>query len=121
MINAVEHGNLGITYEEKSHLTGQGTWEQQVEHRLAQSEYMDKIAVVQLQRDEQETRVTITDQGAGFDWQNYLEMDPARAFDTHGRGIAMANALSFDHLEYQGRGNRVLVSVFNTDAASDKN
>lgn len=37
----------------------------------------------------------IRDQGAGFNWQGYLEMSPERAFDTHGRGIAMARTSRF--------------------------
>ncbi|MCK6498271.1 MAG: ATP-binding protein, partial [Nitrospira sp.] len=49
----------------------------------------------------------VTDEGAGFDWRKYLDFDPDRAYDTHGRGIAMANKLSFDHIEYRGKGNRV--------------
>lgn len=46
--------------------------------------------------------MTITDQGEGFAWERYLEMDPSRAFDTHGRGIAMARMISFDSVEYRG-------------------
>ena len=34
-----------------------------------------------------------------------------RAFDTHGRGIAMANRLSFSHIEYRGSGNEVVGTV----------
>jgi sigma-B regulation protein RsbU (phosphoserine phosphatase) len=37
-----------------------------------------------------------------------LNFDPDRAFDTHGRGIAMANKLSFDTIEYRGNGNQVI-------------
>ena len=49
----------------------------------------------------------IVDQGTGFAWANYLDFDPERAFDANGRGIAMARATSFSHLEYAGRGNIV--------------
>ena len=38
-------------------------------------------------------------------------MDPSRAFDTHGRGIAMSRMISFDSLEYRGKGNEVEVTV----------
>jgi len=51
------------------------------------------------------------DQGAGFDWQSYLEMSPDRAFDSHGRGIAMSRMLSFVALEYTGNGNTVCATV----------
>jgi len=39
---------------------------------------------------------------------SYLEFSPERAFDTHGRGIALARNLSFTRLEYQGSGNEVI-------------
>jgi hypothetical protein len=55
--------------------------------------------------------VTIIDQGDGFNWQPYLEFSPERAFDLHGRGVAMSKAASFDSLEYQGNGNTVVTRV----------
>ena len=54
---------------------------------------------------------TITDQGEGFDWQKFMQFDPERAFDPNGRGIAMAKAMSFSSLCYQGKGNVVVASV----------
>ena len=38
-------------------------------------------------------------------------MSPERAFDTHGRGIAMARMLSFDEIEYQSSGNQVVARI----------
>jgi len=61
----------------------------------------------EIERGKGELTFVIRDQGAGFDWQGYLEMSPERAFDTHGRGIAMSRMISFDNLEYRGRGNEV--------------
>jgi hypothetical protein len=55
--------------------------------------------------------MTIQDEGDGFDWQKYLDFDPERAFDPHGRGIAMARMMSFDALEYQGKGNTVVLKI----------
>ena len=53
----------------------------------------------------------VKDQGSGFDWNQYLEFDPQRAMHSHGRGIAMANSISFDDLKYRGCGNEVLITV----------
>ena len=53
----------------------------------------------------------IVDEGDGFDWTRYLDFDPARAFDPHGRGIAVARLSSFDALEYIGKGNLVIATV----------
>lgn len=110
-INAVEHGNLGITYDEKSLLREQNRWDEEVAQRLADLRYTEREVEVHFHRDSDCIRVTITDQGDGFDWQKYQEMDPERAFDTHGRGIAMSRMLSFDALEYRGCGNQVVATV----------
>jgi hypothetical protein len=40
-----------------------------------------------------------------------MTLDPQRAFDPHGRGIAVARLSSFDKLEYIGSGNEVLATV----------
>jgi len=58
-----------------------------------------------------EIEFIIQDQGDGFDWQNYLDISPERAFDSHGRGIAMACMYSFDKVEYHGNGNMVSAIV----------
>ena len=55
----------------------------------------------------------IIDTGKGFQWRKYMEIDPARAQDNHGRGIAQANAVSFDQLEYNDIGNEVTAFVSN--------
>ena len=112
MINAVEHGNLGITYTEKSRLMRAQVWEAEVERRLRLPQCVDRYATVEFERRPQEIHVVIKDQGAGFDWEPFLEMTPERAFHTHGRGIARAKILSFDRLEYRGGGNLVEAVIF---------
>ncbi len=111
LINAVEHGNLGITYDEKGVLKDKGTWEQEVQKRLQMPEYASKLVTVEMDKTEEFIYFSITDEGDGFDFNSYLEMDPDRAFDNHGRGIAMSRMLSFDSLEYVGKGNQVKVGV----------
>ena len=111
LVNAVEHGNLGITYEDKSKLYATGGWSEEVQRRLTLPENAEKRAEVSFERADGQLRFTIRDEGRGFDWQTYLQIDPQRAFDTHGRGIAMANRLSFSHIEYRGIGNEVVGTV----------
>lgn len=111
LINAVEHGNLGITYKEKTDLLASNGWQAEVDRRLALDEYSKRRVLVEFEREDGEVRITIRDEGSGFDWMSYLEIDPRRAFDTHGRGIAMAKMLSFSRLEYRGNGCEVVASV----------
>ena len=94
MLNAVEHGNLAITYQEKSVLIASERLQEEIAQRLRLPAYAGRTAVLTLERFADHIQLTIKDEGKGFAWQDYLEMDPNRAFDTHGRGIAMARMLS---------------------------
>jgi len=107
IVNAVEHGNLGISYDEKSTLNELGTWVEEVNKRLQLSEYKNKIASVDFRRHADTIEITIIDQGQGFDWKTYMDFDPNRLMDNHGRGIAIASQLSFTSVEYRGIGNEV--------------
>lgn len=111
LINAVEHGNLGISYQEKSRLLQEGGWEGEIERRLSLPENISKTVTVQLERKPHEMSLIISDCGAGFEYKNYLEISAERAFDPNGRGIAMSRMMSFDTLEYQGKGNQLVAVV----------
>ncbi|HIJ84503.1 MAG TPA: response regulator [Magnetococcales bacterium] len=111
LFNAVEHGNLGITYEEKSILCKNDQLDEEIDRRLALPENISKCVSILYQRVGEEIIFQITDQGLGFDWKPYLVFNPSRVFHLHGRGIALANTISFDRVEYQGNGNEVIAAV----------
>lgn len=111
MVNAIEHGNLGITYKEKAQLKLDGAWENEIGRRLALPQYRGRFATVRVERQAQQIEFIITDQGDGFEWQRFLEFDPERAFDPNGRGIALARKMSFSTLDYRGKGNVVVATV----------
>ena len=109
LTNAIEHGNLGISYLEKGKLMEQGVWYQEIERRVNLPEHSSKYVHVLLQRYPEKMSVLIQDQGPGFDFMKYLNLDEARMLDNHGRGIAMARA--YLDLRYFGNGNKVLVTI----------
>ena len=111
LLNAIEHGNLGITYEEKSRLLSEGMWEAEVNHRLTLPENRDKVVEIHIESHKTGLSFLIKDQGNGFDWEKYLTFAPDRITHNHGRGIAMAKYISFEQMEYLGCGNEVLISV----------
>lgn len=111
LINAVEHGNLGLSYDEKKRLRQEGDWMGEVEARLARPEYRALRAEARVQHVDGRLVFTIQDQGKGFDWRRFMEFDPERAYDPNGRGIAMARQISFSSLEYQGNGSTVVACV----------
>ncbi len=111
LTNAIEHGNLEITYDEKTALVESDNWLSEVERRLALDKYKDRRASIEIQRSARELRFLIRDEGSGFDWQKYVDLDPKRAFDNHGRGILTAKMFSFDGLEYRGNGSEVIAVI----------
>ena len=111
MTNAVEHGNLGISYREKTLLLMENDWRAEVDRRLTLPQFRDRVATVRLTREADTIRFIICDEGQGFEWQRYLDFDPTRVFDPNGRGIAMALKTSFSDLDYQGCGNVVVATV----------
>jgi DNA-binding response OmpR family regulator len=111
MINAVEHGNLGITYREKTLLLMENDWQAEVNRRLELPQFRNRVARVRFERLADRMCFTIADEGNGFDWQRYLDFDPSRIFDPNGRGIAMAHRSSFCNIEYQGSGSTVVACV----------
>jgi anti-sigma regulatory factor (Ser/Thr protein kinase) len=107
--NAIEHGNLGITYSEKSKLVEKGEWLKEIDRRLNMPEHAQKYVRLTLKRHPDHMTILIEDQGPGFDWRQYLQMDEVRVFDNHGRGIAIAN--QYLKLQYLGSGNTVLLTL----------
>jgi CheY-like chemotaxis protein len=111
LLNAVEHGNLELTYEDKSALLREGAWHAEIERRLSLPQFARRQVRAILENRVDRVTLTIIDEGAGFDWQAYLDFNPSRAFDLHGRGIAMSRLMCFDDVEYRGCGNEVLLTV----------
>ena len=112
ILNGIEHGNLGISYAEKSQLNQDNQWMSEIERRLSLSENQAKSVKILMNHNSSDIEFIIKDQGDGFDWQDYMDISPERAFDSHGRGIAMACMYSFDKVEYSGNGNIVSAVVF---------
>jgi CheY-like chemotaxis protein len=108
LVNAVEHGNLGITYAEKTTLVLEGRLVDEIGRRLSLPENREKWGYLSFETAEGELRVNIKDEGQGFDWRPYLELSPERATHPHGRGIATSRLASFTAVEYAGCGNEVV-------------
>jgi DNA-binding response OmpR family regulator/anti-sigma regulatory factor (Ser/Thr protein kinase) len=111
LINAVEHGNLDIGYGEKSRLQLNNALDAEIIRRLSDSQWRERAAEVSFERDAHKIAFIIADQGEGFNYLDYLDLDPCRASDPNGRGIALARRMSFSDIEYRGCGNVVVASI----------
>ena len=110
LVNAVEHGNLGITFDEKSDILKSGKWQEEIERRLRSEAYRDRCASVTITRRRDMFSVGILDQGTGFDWRAYIEAERAPSALLHGRGMAMAMDAGFTEIEFRGAGNEVFLT-----------
>ena len=112
LVNAVEHGNCGITYEEKSsYIAAHGDALELIRTRLRDSEIASRRVFLSYRISPRDTIVTISDQGSGFDWRVYrAPVGEAGLDEAHGRGILMARAY-IDELSYNEIGNEVTVRL----------
>lgn len=119
MVNAVEHGNLNIGYEGKGKLLSTSDIDVEITRRLALPENKDKIVEVRVKNRDNETEVTICDEGNGFRWDKFIEFDPIRLTELNGRGIATAKLMGAD-VRYIEPGNKVMCT-FKKKSADNAN
>ncbi len=108
LINAVEHGNLNISYEEKSQAIAEDNYFLFIRNRQNQPEHRHKRIIVEYSLSPAKVVFRITDQGKGFDFKkSYLQaQDTPAEMQAHGRGLVMAMGV-FDKVQYNPAGNRV--------------
>lgn len=110
LINAVEHGNCGITYEQKKQFLTDGTYRIELENRISEALKANKKVTVEYNKTDNNYILQITDDGDGFLAEKFIKADPARSLDEFGRGVARANML-FDSLVYNAKGNQVIATL----------
>lgn len=122
IINAIEHGNLDITFDEKTRETGADSYFEYLSDRQNDPRFRERSVTVEYEMDENRVIYVVADQGSGFDYSKYLRDDslPNDTFLAHGRGIALARGI-FDEIKYDNGGSRVvLVKYFNGRSTQDK-
>ena len=102
LVNAVEHGNLGITYDEKGALIEKWIGLGRVRSdRLSLPEYRDRRVEVRARTGAaKRSQVTIKDEGPEDSIsKRYKTIQEERLFDSHGRGVLVATSML--DVEYQ--------------------
>jgi len=111
LLNAIEHGNLNITYEEKSKALIQNNYFELIQKRLADFKYSHKKVYIDYEITSENITYQITDEGDGFDHKFFMkrfENSVENSIEQHGRGIAMALNI-FEKVEYNSKGNSVFL------------
>ena len=111
VINAIEHGNLEITYDEKTSAQLEDKYFTVLSERQRNPEFSTRKVSIDYSINFGRAIFKITDEGQGFDHKNFIEqlkINEANNVLEHGRGIAMA-LNTFDRVEFNKKGNQVLL------------
>lgn len=111
--NAIEHGNLGITYEEKREALRGSVFYDLAAERAELFPWKDRVVRIRASVDSKQgvIRFEVHDQGDGFDWRHLPNpTDPNNINARHGRGILMASH-SFSSMRYNDKGNAVCLEL----------
>jgi DNA-binding response OmpR family regulator len=68
--NAIEHGNLGISAKEKNAALEQGSFGRLISEKLSVDGNAEKKISISAETSRDEFRITIEDEGSGFDWRS---------------------------------------------------
>ena len=110
LTNAIEHGNLAITGDEKFEATDNGTYYDLVNARIADPVYSARYATFSFTVNENSMCMILEDEGEGFDVNSLPDpTDPEGLLKLHGRGILITR-MYFDEVKYNDKGNKVTLT-----------
>jgi len=113
LTNAMEHGNAGLSFAEKTALTEAGrSLQDEVEDRMTRAPWKGRRVTLGYSIGPLASRFTIADEGEGFDPASVLPARmaaPGEAPLAHGRGILLARS-GADALAYDEGGTSVTVT-----------
>lgn len=107
ILNAIEHGNLNISMEEKAAATEKGDFNRLLQERVSDPRYADRFVKLNVHMTRKELVYTIADQGNGFDYKKIFAAEP-HAHIGSGLGLFVARSF-FSDIAFKGRGNRVVL------------
>jgi anti-sigma regulatory factor (Ser/Thr protein kinase) len=113
LTNALEHGNCGISYDEKSEwLNNGGTILDLINKKLLEPKYAERKIHIEYGIGREMSTFTIKDDGEGFDWKSRMKNETPDMDEAHGRGIALSKSL-VSGLRYNDKGNEVTFDIKN--------
>jgi anti-sigma regulatory factor (Ser/Thr protein kinase) len=119
LMNAVEHGNCSIGYEEKTLWLNEGRdGLDLIREKLKDSSVAAKKVYFSYQISAEKSSFTIRDEGPGFDWRARLEKKDLN-LEMHGHGIKMAGYYG-ENLRYNEAGNEVSFEMIHIAGDTEK-
>ena len=108
LMNAVEHGNCNISYEEKTAwLDEHGDILDLIRRKNREPQVRGKRVFFSYRITPERSYFTVRDEGAGFDWRSRVKANPSDVnLGLHGHGIQMTSHY-IEKLAYNDAGNEV--------------
>lgn len=107
LTNAIEHGSLGISLEEKRAALREGTLRELYARRACSPAGRDRTVRIEYELNPARLCYRVTDEGEGFDWRSLPDFaNPDNLLAGCGRGIVVMR-LSMDEVAFNDRGNEV--------------
>ncbi|HKL85954.1 MAG TPA: cyclic nucleotide-binding domain-containing protein [Treponemataceae bacterium] len=111
LLNAVEHGNCKILYEEKTDWLSEGkNMLDLIKIKNKQPEVAAKKVYISYEISNLKTRISVRDDGEGFDWKKRLSADLTAGL--HGMGIKLAESY-VSAITYNEKGNEASFEILN--------
>jgi len=116
IINSIEHGNLEITFEDKSRGTMNGTYFEFIGQRQNDPRFKNRKVEIHYSLGPEKVVYEIRDDGKGFDYERVMSsqmlIQANEEMLAHGRGLSMAKNM-FDSVTFDNNGSKVtLVKYF---------
>lgn len=114
IINAIEHGNLEISFKDKSKFLENGINIEDIIKKYSKKEkYSDRKVTITYCNNKNKVIYKIKDEGKGFNWKNTVKkiIKKDNLMLEHGRGLLLANKY-FDKLKFNEKGNEVIAEVY---------
>jgi PAS domain-containing protein/anti-sigma regulatory factor (Ser/Thr protein kinase) len=114
IINAIEHGNLRISFDEKTELQSDGKYFDTIKSRQMDPSSREKKVRVEYSLNEEHVSYSIYDDGSGFDPDAVTNAD---RYDInmltlpHGRGLEMIRN-TFDEVRFNEKGNGIILVMY---------
>lgn len=114
LVNAIEHGNCGITFEEKrAVLAGRRSIQDVITAKCGDPAVRGRRVRYRYDIGRERSVHVICDEGRGFDWRRHIGAEPADPLAESGRGILLARRLA-THVDYNEAGNEVTLEFRHT-------
>ena len=112
IVNGIEHGNCGISYEEKNKALSNGISANDLIAKKCKDPVINaKKVTFNWEIKPDYSIFIIEDEGDGFDVKAHIEkVKNQDKLSAHGRGIKMASAIS-SKLKYNTKGNQVAITI----------